>query len=221
MSQKIHSACCYLAHVPSSPFQAAGIVLAFCLMVACTPLGVSPAPANPFGTPVATAVTPAALNTPPSVPTASPAVAAETRLCRLEELSASMGWQRSGGALVAQVQLANFGAQPCAVQGAPQIELVNENGWKLPVDQVQAETIEAPARVVLDPAGTYTAEARFIWRNWCTPAPKENLHLEIVLPDNPGQLSVPVQDPNGQYLTNTPRCDDRSSPSTLTVETFK
>ena len=132
-----------------------------------------------------------------------------------------MAWKRSNGALVAQVQLANFGSQPCAVQGAPQIELVNENGWKLPVDQVQTATEEAPARVVLDPARTYTAKAKFIWRNWCTPAPKENLHLEIVLPDNPGQLSVPVQDPNGQYLTDTPHCDDRSSPSTLTVEAFK
>jgi len=122
-----------------------------------------------------------------------------------------------------------FGAWPIDVlgkdetpsEGAPQIELVNENGWKLPVDQMQTATEEAPARVVLDPAGTYTAEAKFIWRNWCTPAPKENLHLEIVLPDNPGQLSVPVQDPNGQYLNDTPHCDDRSSPSTLTVEAFK
>jgi hypothetical protein len=132
-----------------------------------------------------------------------------------------MDWQRSAGALVGQLQLANFGAQSCAVQGAPQIELFNENGWKLPVDQVQANPAETPARVVLDPAGTNTTEARFTWRNWCTPATRENLHLEIVLADNPGKLNVPVQDPNGQYLTDTPRCDDRSSPSTLTVEDFK
>jgi hypothetical protein len=118
--------------------------------------------------------------------------------------------------------LANFGSQACDLQGAPQIVLVNENGWKLPVDQVQDSAGQAPAKVVLNPGSAgYTAEARFVWRNWCTPAKEENLHLEVALPGYPGKLNVPVQDPNGHYLNDTPRCDDPSAPSTLTIEAFK
>jgi hypothetical protein len=145
----------------------------------------------------------------------------EAGLCSLGELSASMEWQRSRGALAARLVLANFGSQACTVQGAPQIELVNENGWKLPVDQVQSSASQETAKVLLEPAGVYTTEARFVWRNWCTPANQENLHLEVVLPGYTGKLNVPVQDPNGHYLPDTPRCDDPSAPSTLTIEAFK
>ncbi len=132
-----------------------------------------------------------------------------------------MEWQRSSGALDARLVLANFGSQVCIVQGAPQIELVNQNGWKLPVDQVQKSTGQTPAKITLDPAATYTTQARFVWRNWCTPASEENLHLEVVLPGYPGKLNVPVQDPNGHYLSDTPHCDDPSASSTLTIEAFK
>lgn len=157
----------------------------------------------------------------PFIQVASPAAAAEAGLCSLGELSASMNWQRSSGSLDARLVLANFSSQVCVVQGTPQIELVNENGWKLPVDQVQNTAGQTSAKVALDPASTYTAEARFVWRNWCTPASQENLHLEVGLPGYPGKLNVPVQDPNGHYLTDTPHCDDPSAPSTLTIEAFK
>ena len=198
-----------------------------CLLCACVPSVNAPFTPNAPGSqvpPASAGTTPAAADgSAPDGPTlqAVPTATVEVGLCSLGELSASMEWQRSHGALAARLVLANFGAQACTVQGAPQIELVNENGWKLPVDQVQNSAGQETAKVLLDPAGRYTTEARFVWRNWCTPASKENLHLEVVLPGYPGKLNVPVQDPNGHYLPDTPHCDDSSAPSTLTIEAFK
>ena len=206
MPQKNLSACGYLAGLLGG---AAGMVLVLCLLCACVPLGDAPGtPGSPLPAATGTRV-------------ALPAGGAETGLCSLGDLSASMDWQRSSGALSARLVLANFGSQACAVQGVPQIELVNENGWMLPVEQVQNTAGEGPARVLLDPSASYTAEARFVWRNWCTPVGEEKLHLEVALPGYPGKLSLPVQDPNGHYLADTPRCDDQSASSTLAIEAFK
>jgi hypothetical protein len=199
--------------------KAAGLLLVVCLLGACVPLGAAYPAAS--ATPEAPGASDDASPPTPTLPAASPVVEAEVSACRLGDLSASMDWHRSGGALAGRLVLANFGAQPCTVQGAPHIELVNANGWKLPVDQVQAAKDSPPAEVILDPAAVYTAEAAFVWRNWCTPASEGDRHLEVTLPGYPGKLIVPVQDPNGSYLTDTPRCDDRSSPSTLTIKAFK
>jgi hypothetical protein len=201
----------------------AALLLIVWLLCACVPLGAGLAGPTPSGTPgSSTPVTPD--STDPNTPTglaASPEVAVEMSACRLGDLSASMDWHKSGGALAGRLVLANFGAQPCTVQGAPHIELVNVNGWKLPVNQVQPATDSPPDEVILNPAAVYTAEARFVWRNWCTPASEGDRHLEVILAGFPGKPTVPIQDPNGNYLTDTPRCDDPSSPSILTVDAFK
>ena len=122
-----------------------GILAVAYLLCSCVPLAGTPGTASTPGSPAATSVTPAA---------SSPA-APEAGLCRLGELSGSMTWQRSNGALSGRLVLANFGAQSCAVQGAPQIELVNENGWKLPVDQIQNSAqrrrFQPPFVLQLDP----------------------------------------------------------------------
>ena len=204
-----------------------GLLAILCLLCACVPTGSAPVTMRSSASSVP--VTPGSPTqaeqdgSGPDAPTlqALPTATVEVGLCSLGELSASMEWQKSRGTLAARLVLANFGPQACTVQGAPQIELVNENGWKLPVDQIQNSAGQETARVVLDPASDYTTEARFVWRNWCTPASKENLHLEVVLPGYPGKLNVPVQDPNGHYLPDTPHCDDPSAPSTLTIEAFK
>ena len=187
------------------PKLAAGL-LVVCLLCACVPLG-------------AAQDTPAVSNGKTPNGGVSTTFTAEASKCRLGELSASADWQRSNGALSASLVLANFGVQPCDLQGVPQIEIVDENGRMLPLEKVQSAAGE-PARVVLDPATAYTAEARFVWSNWCTRPTEKNLRLEVVLPGYPGKLSVPVQDPNGRTLTDTPRCDDQSVPSTLAIEAF-
>jgi hypothetical protein len=213
MPQKNLSACDYLNGLLASAQRTALVLAILCLLCACTPSGGLDVPASAPATPVTQVTMPATQAAAPAKP--------EARLCSLGEMSASMEWQRSSGGLDARLVLANFGSQVCIVQGVPQIELVNQNGWKLPVDQVQNNAGQPPAKVTLDPAAAYTTQARFVWRNWCTPASEENLHLEVSLPGYFGKLNVPVQDPNGHYLTDTPHCDDPSAPSTLTIEAFK
>jgi hypothetical protein len=73
---------------------------------------------------------------------------------------------------------------------------------------------------VLDPAKGNPATVAFTWRNWCTPAKQTELHLEVTLPAYPGIIEVPVQDPNGLPLGDTPGCDEQDMPSTLQVEKF-
>jgi len=212
MPQKNLSACHFLSDPFALAGRTAGIMVILCLLCACIPSG---------GAPVTTGTPDIFTQSVTTTQTASSPATPETGLCSLGDLSASMEWHRSSGALVARLVLANFGSQACAVQGAPQIELVNENGWKLPVDQIQNSAGKAPAKVVLDPAAGYTTAARFVWRNWCTPASQQNLHMEVILPGYAGKLTVPVQDPNGHSMTDTPRCDDPSAPSTLTIEAFQ
>jgi hypothetical protein len=227
MPQKIFSANHFLSAMRLRTGRTAAILVILSLgLCACLPSGDPAVPASVPGNsteaaPVTASAPGSSTQTAPASQAADPTVPPVTSLCNLGELSASMEWQRSGGALAARLVLANFGSQACSVQGAPQIELANQNGWKLPVDQVPNDAGETAARVVLDPLAGYTTAARFVWRNWCTPANKENLHLEVVLPGYPGKLNVPVQDPNGHYLTDTPHCDDPSAPSTLTIGAFK
>jgi len=226
MPQKNFSASHFLSSLPQLGDLTAGILVILCILSACVPSGNVALPAStPDSSTQAAPVTAGAPGSSrqaaPATLTPAPTATAEIGLCSLGDLSASMEWQRSKGALAARLVLANFGPQACAVQGAPQIALVNENGWMLPVDQVQKSAGPAPGKVVLAAAAAHTSTARFVWSNWCTPANRENLHLEVVLPGYPGKLNVPVQDPNGNYLADTPHCDDPSAPSTLTIEAFK
>lgn len=228
MPQKKYSASHFLFSLPVMAARAAVMLVILCLLCACiqssgTPITASDPGILTQGAPGSSAQTTPGSSTQaaPAIQAAAPTATAEIGSCSLGELSASMEWHRVSGALDARLVLANFGSRACAVKGAPQIELVNQNGWKLPVDQEQNSAGPAPARVVLDPAAGYTTVARFVWRNWCTPASQENLHLEVILPGYPGKLNVPVQDPNGHFLPDTPHCDDPSAPSTLTIEAFK
>ncbi len=139
--------------------------------------------------------------------------------CRLSDLSASLSWNAGGRMITGAVQLANFGEQPCTLQGVPQISLYNQNDWQLPVEFSTAAG-EAPA-LLLDPAADSITEAAFAWSNWCTAATLDALVLEVTLPGHPGALRLLVQDPNGRPIGGSPECEDVSAPSRLVVDSFQ
>ena len=141
--------------------------------------------------------------------------------CILSELTGNAAWQAATGALAGRVELVNYGKTACRLQGQPKIELFNQNGWQLPVEQTPDEDSQVGPVIVLDPGKANPATAAFTWRNWCTPAKPTELHLIVTLPAYPGKLEVPVQDPNGRPLGETPRCEVQDMPSTLEVENFK
>jgi hypothetical protein len=140
--------------------------------------------------------------------------------CILSELTGNAGWQGVTGALAGRVELVNYGKTACSLQGQPKIEIFNQNGWQLPVEQPAVEDSQAGPVIVLDPAKANPATAAFTWRNWCSPAKPIELHLVVSLPAYPGKLEIPVQDPNGHPLGDTPRCDVPDMPSTLQVGNF-
>ena len=141
--------------------------------------------------------------------------------CILSELTGNATWQGAAGSLAGQVELVNYGKTACSLQGQPKIEIFNQNGWQLPVEQTTVEGGQAGPMIVLDPVKVNPVTAAFTWRNWCTPAKPTELHLIVTLPAYPGKLEVPVQDPNGRPLGETPRCEVQDMPSTLEVENFK
>ena len=72
--------------------------------------------------------------------------------------------------------------------------------------------------VVLQPGGK--SFVYFEWRNWCGHAAGP-FKLAVALPGEGGQLTVPVQDPQGAPVSSTPRCDDPGTASTISVGQFK
>jgi len=181
-------------------------LLFICLLVGCTPLGGG---ITPQITPASTEQTTRAVD----IQTAPP--------CILSELTGNAAWQVAGSALVGRLEIINYSKAPCRLQGQPQIVIFNQNGWQLPVEQTPVEGSQAGPMIVLDPAKGNPAAAAFTWRNWCTPAKQTELHLEVTLPAYPGILEVPVQDPNGRPLGDTPGCNEQDMPSTLQIENFK
>jgi hypothetical protein len=126
------------------------------------------------------------------------------------------------------VSFINKGAAPCALEGRPGLHLIDANGALMPVADVEYEeqrgdgaTASPPADggpVVLQPGGK--AFVYFVWRNWCGHAPGP-FKVAVALPGEGGQLTVPVQDPQGAPVSTTPRCDDPGTASTISVGQFK
>jgi Protein of unknown function (DUF4232) len=179
--------------------------LFLCLLVGCTPLGGG---ITPHITPASTEQITQAVD----IQTAPP--------CILSELTGNAAWQGATGALAGRLEVVNYGKAPCRLQGQPKIKIFNQNAWQLPVEQTPVEGSQAGPIIVLDPAKGNPAAAAFTWRNWCTAAKQTELHLEVTLPAHPGKLEIPVQDPNGRPLGDTPLCDEQDKPSTLQVENF-
>jgi uncharacterized protein DUF4232 len=195
---------------------------AFCLLLAACDWGGQPPGGGSNATPS---------------PVLSPQATGEIQQapCIAADLRAVAGWQGAVGGMAGGVSFINKSDATCALRGRPGIHLVDANGGLMPVANVEYmeqpggdggegggtpdnSAAENSGPVVLGPGAK--SFVYFEWRNWCGQAVGP-FKLAVALPDAGGQLTVPVQDPQGAPLSSTPRCDDPGTASTISIGQFK
>lgn len=158
----------------------------------------------------------------------TPALGAGVRSCSASDLTGSGHFQGATGSLAGGLSLVNTAPTACALPGRPGIQVVDVQGQALPVDEQDAPLCDQPGSasacvprdtVVVGPEEE--AQARLVWQNWCGPDPAAPIALEVSLLEPDAPLSVPVVDPAGSPLADTPRCDTPDSPSILLVGPFE
>ncbi len=165
-----------------------------------------------------------ATSTPASTPTEKPTatvtgITGGTRVCGSSDLRAEAGWQGAGGALVGQVSFTNQSSTPCALQGHPQVELLDAKDKPMPTDEVSTTGAGTAGPVVVQPG--QKAVLPFQWRNWCDSPPGGAVSLLVELPGGQDKIVAPARDPNGAPLSDTPRFDASGSNSALAVGNFE
>ncbi len=169
----------------------------------------------PLGTdaPVPSATPPGGGGDAPT-PTAALPTAPPIPACDLHQLLGQATWQGATGALAGVIRLGNPLAD-CRLTGNEQLLITAKDGQTLKVQfTVQPGDLMIPSQ--------RTAEASFVWRNYCGPAPVSGgLTLNLAIPDPTNQVPIPVLDANNAPLNDTPRCDSRADPSTFQLEAFQ
>ena len=143
---------------------------------------------------------------------------APTPAATAEELTATATWQGATGSLAGRILFTKWGSAPLTLQGVPQVAIQDASGAAL---QVQMEAMAATSQagpVTLQPGAR--AAVQFVWRNYCGLKPAGPLSLRVTLPSGE-QIIAPVLDPTGAPLGDTPRCDEPSAASALTVGAFE
>lgn len=167
---------------------------------------------------------------PPPTPTAPPTPDAPT--CRADQLAAGdAGWGGATGSLLGGFLVWNTSASPCRLLGSPSVVIVDGAGRSLKVADVTVPNPSAKPIVLgprqsapafgLEPASGLASET-LQWFNWCGASPKGPLSLAVTLPEG-GVLHLPVV-VNGEttfVAPSTPRCDEPTIPSTVTVSAFE
>lgn len=148
---------------------------------------------------------------PATPPVAAPAVATE---CNLLSFTATATWTGAQeGALLGQLTLTNYASQPCPLAGKFELSVLNENLQPMVVIDPSANQ---DFSIVIQPEQSY--QVLFRWQNWCGPIPAGGLTLQFTVTNSSAALTVPLQDPNGQPLDDTPGCTDAGQPSRLLWE---
>ena len=99
--------------------------------------------------------------------TAAPATtttAAQAAACTGGDLSASFDVQpdsAGAGQITYTLKLTNSTSSPCFVSGIPDLQLLDKNGNPLPTHQSAQPGTQTAVRVVLQPGGSATSDARF------------------------------------------------------------
>jgi hypothetical protein len=140
-------------------------------------------------------------------------------------LSLAARWQGATGGLAGGLRLDVTAPTGCALPGQLQVELVDDQGQSLPVDEVAAPDLcDDPQGVIgcvsqsmVEVQPGQSALIRFVWQNWCGPTPSGIVGVDVVLPAEPQRLSALITDTSGTSAVDTPRCDAPDAPSTLAV----
>ncbi len=137
--------------------------------------------------------------------------------CRLADLTPAATWNVTEQGLAGSLTLTNYWPVTCTLRGEPKLGLTDENGMDFYV--LASGPTPSPTQPSWKMKENTVAEVRFTWSNWCGLAPSGSMKVTVALF---GQvepaLFVPVEDPNGSPLNNTPPCVDKNLPSTLAVE---
>ena len=150
--------------------------------------------------------------------------------CAASQLQAVAAGARTTDSFAGAVFLANRGSAPCTLRGNPDLVLLARDGSTLDLRRSSVTAGSSPALVVVpigelrqDPAGLMGmgATAPLRWSNYCADVLPTTFRL--TLPDAGGVIDGTFVDLAGGPVTSfgTPRCDDASGPSTLTVYPFQ
>ncbi|HYU50260.1 MAG TPA: DUF4232 domain-containing protein [Candidatus Limnocylindria bacterium] len=185
----------------------------------------APAPSLSPTLPAAAAIVPWSSQTPAPLATPSPTTVVDAPVCQATQLDAGDGgWEGATGSLLGGFLIRNTSHEPCRLEGRPAIKIVDAEGRSLDVRTVPAPS-PSPRPIVLGPKQAAPvlneepsrglASETLQWFNWCGSAPKEPLKLTVTLPEG-GVLRVPISFGGG-----TPRCDEPTAPSVLSVAPFE
>jgi len=153
----------------------------------------------------------------PKAPTTPPK---DAIFCRLSDLTPAATWEVNGQDLAGSLTLANYWPTTCAFVGQPTLNLTDSDGGDYHL-QVTAPTPPSVPPTFMFKENT-VAEIRFTWSNWCGPDPTGGMRVAVAMPKvGEPALYVPVQDQNGNLLSNFPPCQNKGKPSTLRVETLR
>jgi hypothetical protein len=180
-----------------------------------TPVGSSQT-STPGGEPTASPVSTAIGTT--GTPGATPE---GVRVCGAGDLQAVAGWEGATGSMAGGVSFVNKGRASCVLQGRPGIHLTDDEGNMLPVANL--EFSGTPRAGSLGPVVLRPGERAFVffvWSNWCGES-RGPFNLAVALPDEGGQITVPARNPEGKLLALTPRCDNPSVTSTISIGPFE
>jgi hypothetical protein len=108
------------------------------------------------------------------------------------------------GQISYRLRLVNTSSEPCSVSGIPPMQLLDEQGGRLPTNVSPARPGEAEPRVVVEPGGAASADARFSpdvpGGSEPTDAPCEPRAFTLVVTIGGGPVVAPVRPP-------TPVCE--------------
>ncbi len=164
---------------------------------------------------------------PPPAATPTPtAPAPEARVCTAGELAVGRAFlEGATGSLAGGFSIWTTGTQPCVIEGAPGVEVVDGNGRRL-VGHQPADGNGGPGPVALVPGRALpvpgddpplgTATVFIQWWSWCKTAPKEPVSLRVSLLDGSVIGSTPVE-----TYGVAPRCDTPGQASSISVGPFE
>lgn len=202
------------------------LLLAMMLVSCSAPASVDATP-TPTATRSVAPATPVATATVRSAPTPEPTGLAK---CAASQLQAVAAGVLAADSFVGAVFFANRGTAPCTLRGNPELALLAKDGSRLDVKYALVTGAGAPALVVVpvsqfreDPNGVagMGATAPLQWTNYCDDTLPSS--FRITLPEGGGVVDGAFIDLAGKPVAafGTPRCDDASGPSTLTVYPFR
>jgi hypothetical protein len=135
--------------------------------------------------------------------------------CAPSQLKLSSSMQGATGALAGVVTVTNVSSSSCFLESSPNLSLIDSNGTELPVNITSSAPV---GEDILAPGGS--ASFFLVWRNWCGQLGPNSVNLRLSVGTASTPVIAPIRDAGGGPLTGSPRCEDPSASSTLSISAF-